>query len=251
MISSLTVFFPAFNDEVSLPGLVAKAFAVLRETTEDFEVIVVNDGSSDGTAAMLEELRVKYAPYMSVITHPENRGYGGALRSGFAAAKKEFVFYTDGDGQYDVGELPQLIDLMESDVGLVNGHKLKRHDPWHRIAIGFLYNRFARTLFRVRLKDLDCDFRLMRRQMLDGFHLTSNSGAICVELVRLVEQTPWRVVETGVHHYPRLHGRSQFFRLRSLLGTFEQLMRLYWRLVVLAPARPARARKPAVDPPAS
>ncbi len=247
MISSLTVFFPAYNDEASLPGLVDKTFAILGDTARDFEVIVVNDGSSDGTAAVLTELCLKHAPYMSVVTHAGNRGYGGALRSGFAAAKKEFVFYTDGDGQYDVGELPQLIELMESDVGLVNGHKLKRHDPWHRIAIGFLYNRFARTLFRVQLKDLDCDFRLMRRQMLDGFQLTSNSGAICVELVRMVEQTPWRVVETGVHHYPRLHGRSQFFRVRSLLGTFEQLMRLYWRLVVLAPAQ--RAHKPAVDRP--
>jgi glycosyltransferase involved in cell wall biosynthesis len=249
VISSLTVFFPAFNDEASLPGLVEKAFAVLRETANEFELIVVNDGSWDGTAAVLEELRVKYAPYMSVVTHAENRGYGGALRSGFAAAKKEFIFYTDGDGQYDVGEMPWLIELMDDDVGLVNGHKLKRHDPWHRIAIGFLYNRFARTLFRVRLRDLDCDFRLMRRQMLDSFQLTSNSGAICVELVRSIEQTPWRVVEIGVHHYPRLHGRSQFFRIRSLIGTFEQLMRLYWRLVVMAPAPPDRTRKPAVDPP--
>jgi glycosyltransferase involved in cell wall biosynthesis len=245
VISSLSVFFPAYNDEASLPELVEKAFAVLQENTADFELIVVNDGSSDGTAAVLEQLRRKHAPYMSVITHPENRGYGGALRSGFAAAKKDFVFYTDGDGQYDVGELPGLIALMENDVGLVNGHKLKRHDPWHRIAIGFLYNRFARALFRVRLKDLDCDFRLMRRQMLDGFQLTSNSGAICVELVRLIEQTPWRVVETGVHHYPRLHGRSQFFRLRSLVDTFWQLMKLYWRLVVLAPAQPRSARKAA------
>jgi glycosyltransferase involved in cell wall biosynthesis len=249
VITSLTVFFPAFNDEASLPGLVDKAFTVLRETACDYEVIVVNDGSWDGTAAVLEELRLKYAPYMSVVTHPENRGYGGALRSGFAAATKEFVFYTDGDGQYDVGELTGLIELMESDVGLVNGHKLKRHDPWHRIAIGFLYNRFARSLFRVKLRDLDCDFRLMRRQMLDGFHLTSNSGAICVELVRMVEQTHWRVVEVGVHHYPRLHGRSQFFRLRSLFSTFEQLMRLYWRLVVLTPAQPNPARKAAADPP--
>jgi glycosyltransferase involved in cell wall biosynthesis len=243
------VFFPAFNDQDSLPDLVDRVFVVLREMAHDFELIVVNDGSSDGTAAVLEQLRVKYAPYLSVVTHAENRGYGGALRSGFAAATKEFVFYTDGDGQYDVSELRGLIELMESDVGLVNGHKLKRHDPWHRIAIGFLYNRFARSLFRVRLRDLDCDFRLMRRQMLDGFQLTSNSGAICVELVRMIEQTHWRVVEIGVHHYPRLHGHSQFFRLRSLIGTFGQLMRLYWRLVVLAPSQPGRTRKPAINPP--
>ena len=95
---SISVFFPAYNDEKSIPTLVETAVAVLRENTSDFEVIVVNDGSQDGTAAVLETLRVKHEPYVRIVTHPENRGYGAALRSGFAAARKQFVFYTDGDG---------------------------------------------------------------------------------------------------------------------------------------------------------
>jgi len=230
---SVSVFFPAYNDAPALPALLGKTFAVLPRCARDFEVIVVNDGSRDATAEVLEELRRKYAPHLRVVTHPENRGYGGALRSGFAAATKELVFYTDGDGQYDPDELPLLVERMGPDVGLVNGYKLQRHDPWHRVWIGRVYNFMARLLFRIRIRDIDCDFRLIRRRLLEEIRLTSTSGTICVELVRKLELSPCRVEEVGVHHYPRLHGRSQFFRVRSLACTFWQLLRLYVRLVVL------------------
>lgn len=234
---SISVFFPAYNDAPSLPSLIGKTFQVLREHASDYEVIVVNDGSFDQTAEVLSRLAEQYAPHLRVITHEKNRGYGGALRSGFAAATKEFVFYTDGDGQYDVGELPKLLALMRSDIGLVNGYKLERNDPWHRICIGNVYNAFARLMFRIRLRDVDCDFRLIRRSMLESIDLTSTSGTICVELVRKLELV-CRVIEVGVHHYPRLHGRSQFFRVRSLAVTLSQLLRLWVRLVLL-PAAPS------------
>ncbi len=229
-VESLSVFFPAYNDAPSLPGLVAKTFDVLREWVEDYEVIVVNDGSFDNTGEVLAELQKQYAPHMRVVTHQVNRGYGGALRSGFAAATKDFVFYTDGDGQYDPSEIPNLLACMADGVGLVNGYKLERSDPAHRIWIGNAYNNFARFLFRVKIRDIDCDYRLIRRSLLDEIQLTSTSGTICVELVRKLELLPWRVVEVGVHHYPRLHGRSQFFRVRSLARTFAQLLRLWMQV---------------------
>jgi len=228
----LSVFFPAFNDAPSLPGLIGKTFDVLDRHVADFEVIVVNDGSADNTGQVLADLQRTYGSRMRIVTHPENRGYGGALRSGFQASTKEFVFYTDGDGQYDVNDLPQLLDAVWPDVGLVNGYKSKRQDPWHRIAIGFLYNRFARVLFRVRLRDIDCDFRLIRRSLLERAQLTSSSGTICVELVKKLEASGMRVVELPVTHLPRLHGRSQFFRVKSLVTTFLQLWRLYIQLVL-------------------
>ena len=230
---SLSVFFPAYNDAPSLPGLVRATFAVLEQHVADYEVIVVNDGSGDRTAEVLEELHGELGPRLRVVTHQQNRGYGGALRSGFAAAEKEFVFYTDGDGQYDAGELPRLLELVGPATGLVNGYKLERHDPAHRVWIGSVYNFCARLLFRVRIRDIDCDYRLIRRALLEKIRLTSTSGAICVELVRKLELSGCEVMEAGVHHHPRLHGRSQFFRIRSLADTLFQLLRLWLRVVIL------------------
>jgi glycosyltransferase involved in cell wall biosynthesis len=230
---SLSVFFPAYNDAPSLPGLLRKTFATLEPYVADYEVIVVDDGSRDGTGQVLEQLRREYSPWLRVVTHAHNRGYGGALRSGFAAAQKEFVFYTDGDGQYDVGELPRLLELAGPATGLVNGYKLERHDPRHRVWIGSVYNLCARLMFRIRIRDIDCDYRLIRRVLLEKIQLTSTSGTICVELVRKLELSGCQVMEVGVQHYPRLHGRSQFFRVRSLAVTFLQLLRLWVRLVIL------------------
>jgi glycosyltransferase involved in cell wall biosynthesis len=233
---SLSVFFPAYNDAPSLPALIEKTFATLRQHVDDYEVIVVNDGSHDETGLVLLQLQKRFGPRMRILTHPENRGYGGALRSGFAAASKEYVFYTDGDGQYDIGELPLLLKQVRNGVGLVNGYKLERNDPWHRIWIGKTYNALARALFQIRIRDIDCDFRLIRRDLMEHLKLTSTSGTICVELVRKLELSGCDVEEVGVHHYPRLHGRSQFFRVKSLATTFGQLIRLYVRLVLMTTA---------------
>jgi glycosyltransferase involved in cell wall biosynthesis len=229
----ISVFFPAYNDAPSLPALLARTFETLGRHAVDYEVIVINDGSRDNTSAVLEDLRREYSPHLRVITHEENRGYGGALRSGFANATKEFVFYTDGDGQYDPAELLTLLRKMAPDVGLVNGYKIARQDPWRRVVIGWVYNRLARFLFRVKLRDIDCDFRLIRKSVLDQLQLSSTSGTICVELVRKIEVLAPKVVEAPVHHYPRLHGVSQFFRVRSLATTFLQLCGLFCRLVLL------------------
>jgi glycosyltransferase involved in cell wall biosynthesis len=231
--SSLSVFFPAYNDAPSLPRLLETTFSTLERYASDYEVIVVNDGSQDKTGEVLEQLAKQYAPNLRIVTHEQNRGYGGALRSGFAAARKEFVFYTDGDSQYDVTELPLLLERMGPKTGLVNGYKLERHDPAHRIWIGRLYNFCARLLFRIRIRDIDCDYRLIRRELLDQIQLTSTSGTICVELVRKLELSGWEVEQVGVHHFERLYGRSQFFRVRSLAVTFGQLLRLWVRTVLL------------------
>jgi glycosyltransferase involved in cell wall biosynthesis len=228
---SLSVFFPAYNDAPSLPELLRKTFAVLEHHVAEYEVIVVNDGSRDQTAAVLADAGRRY-PKLRVLSHPRNLGYGMALRSGLEAARLEYIFYTDGDGQYDVAEIPALLERMAPGVGLVNGYKLERHDPLHRVWIGQVYNFCARLLFRIRIRDIDCDFRLMRRAPVQKMRLRSTSGTICVELVRKFELSGCRVVEVGVHHYPRRHGRSQFFRLRSLAVTLGQLLRLWWDLMV-------------------
>jgi len=230
---SISAFFPAYNDAPSLPGLLETAFRTLEEHFSDYEVIVINDGSTDDTAPLLAGLQQQYGSRLRVVTHGKNQGYGAALRSGFAAATKDLVFYTDGDGQYDPAELMSLYRALQPETGLVNGFKLERNDPRHRIWIGTIYNWFARLLFGVRLRDIDCDFRLIRRRVLDGLNLCSTSGTICVELVRKIEMSGCAVEEAGVHHYARRHGRSQFFRFQSLLTTFYQLLRLRIQLFFL------------------
>lgn len=230
-ICSITAFFPAFNDEGSIAAMVTQALALLPQFTDDYEVIVVNDGSSDGTAAVLDELARQFER-VRVIHHLHNRGYGGALRSGFAHAKKDLVFYTDGDGQYDVGELAKLIPLMTDDVDVVNGYKIKRADSKRRIVLGKIYKFLARLMFGLPIRDVDCDFRLMRRIAIQSIDLVSTSGVVCTEMVYKLRRAGRRFTETPVHHYPRLHGQSQFFTLRRVARTAYDFFALWLKLVV-------------------
>ena len=165
----LSVFFPAYNDSGTIASLVITALQTARELTPDFEIIIVNDGSADATAEIVDELARTY-PEVRVVHHERNRGYGGALRSGFAAATRELVFYTDGDAQYDPAEMAVLWDAFDDDVDLVNGYKISRSDPLHRIVIGRIYHHTVKMLFGLRVRDVDCDFRLMRRSIFDDVH---------------------------------------------------------------------------------
>lgn len=228
---SISAFFPAYNDENSITPLVEKVSAILQQVTNDYEVIVVNDGSSDGTADVLNELATRL-PYLRVVHHPRNRGYGGALRSGFEHATKDMVFYTDGDGQYDVAEIANLIPLMTDDVDVVNGYKRKRSDNRRRIVLGGIYKFLSRNLFGLPIRDVDCDFRLMRRTMIQNIELTSTSGVVCTEMIYKLRMAGCRFAETPVHHYPRLHGQSQFFTVKRVARTGYDFFRLWMKLVV-------------------
>ena len=165
----LSVFFPAYNDAGTIASLVMTALMTAETLTPDYEVIVINDGSADRTAEILDELARVY-PRLRVVHHVRNRGYGGALRSGFATASKDWVFYTDGDGQYDPAEMTVLWERSGDDVDLVNGYKISRSDPFHRIVIGRVYHHTVKLLFGLRVRDVDCDFRLLRRTMFDRIH---------------------------------------------------------------------------------
>lgn len=228
---SLTVFFPAYNDEGSIAELVHETFALLPQLTNDYEVIVVNDGSRDGTAALLEDL-ARMLPRLRVIHHLRNRGYGGALRSGFEHATKDLIFYTDGDGQYDVRELTRLLPLLTDEIEVVNGYKIKRSDDRRRIILGEIYKFLARRMFNLPIRDVDCDFRLMRRAKVQSIDLVSTSGVVCTELIYKLCAIGCRFAETPVHHYPRLHGQSQFFTLRRVARTGWDFLALWMKLVV-------------------
>jgi glycosyltransferase involved in cell wall biosynthesis len=227
----LSIFFPAYNDAGTIASLVIVAHMAAREITDDHEVIVVDDGSPDHTGALLDELAKAYA-WLKVIHHGKNRGYGGALRSGFAAASKELVFYTDGDAQYDPREVARLYQAFVGDVDFVNGYKITRHDPLHRKLIGRAYHWFVKLAFGLRLRDVDCDFRLMRRSVFDKVTLTRSSGVICVELMKKVQDHGYRIAEVPVHHFHRSYGKSQFFNVARVARTLFDLFRLWVELRV-------------------
>jgi glycosyltransferase involved in cell wall biosynthesis len=228
---SLSVFFPALNDSGTIASMVIRAVQAAAALTPDYEVIVVNDGSTDATAQIIDELARTY-PHVRAVHHPENRGYGGALQTGFRSAVKELVFYTDGDAQYDPAEMAALWQRMTPDVDLVNGYKIDRADPLHRIVIGRLYHHTVKRLFGLKVRDVDCDFRLMRRSIFDRIQLEKTSGVICLEMMKKIHDAGFRIVEVPVHHYHRAFGRSQFFNVRRVVRTAGDVLKLWFALVI-------------------
>ncbi|MGH9323133.1 MAG: glycosyltransferase family 2 protein [Vicinamibacteria bacterium] len=223
--------FPAYNDAGTIASMVVSARRTARKLTEDFEILVVDDGSRDGTRAILDELQT-LVPELRVLTHEENRGYGEALRSGFHAATKDLLFYTDGDAQFDPRELSSLHSRLSPGVDYVSGYREKRADPPLRVLVGNPYHRFVRHAFGLRLRDIDCDFRLFRRSVLERFELDETDGSMCIELLKKLEDAGCRFAEAPVHHYPRVYGRSQYFTVAGVLRSYLQLFRLWMRIVV-------------------
>jgi glycosyltransferase involved in cell wall biosynthesis len=231
-MAGLTVFFPAYNDAGTIASLVITSVKVAAALTDDYEVVVINDCSQDDTAKILDELARIYPDHVRIVHHETNRGYGGALRTGFATARKDFIFYTDGDGQYDPSEMTVLWERMRDDVDWVNGWKISRSDPLHRIIIGRIYHHMVKVLFGLKMRDVDCDFRLMRRRIFDVVRLEKNSGVICLEMMKKFQDAGFRIAETPVHHYHRAYGKSQFFNFPRIYQTAIDVMKLWWVLVI-------------------
>jgi glycosyltransferase involved in cell wall biosynthesis len=229
--AGLSVFFPAYNDSGTIASMVIRAVQAASELTPDYEVIVVNDGSADATPQIVDELARTY-PHVRVVHHAKNRGYGGALQTGFRSATKDFIFYTDGDAQYDPAELSLLWARMTPEADLVNGYKISRSDPFHRIVIGRVYHHVVSLLFGLSVRDVDCDFRLMRRAIFEKIDLEKNSGVICLEMMKKITDAGFRIVEVPVHHYHRAFGKSQFFNFRRIAKTAVDVLRLWYELVI-------------------
>src|SRR6195256_612716 len=230
--AGLSVFFPAYNDSGTIASMVIRTVKTASELTPDFEIIVVDDGSADSTAEIADELARTY-PQVRAVHHPKNRDYGAALQTGFRSATKELIFYTDGDAQYDPAELAALWAKMTPDTDLVNGYKISRSDPFHRIVIGRLYHHIVSLLFGLTVRDVDCDFRLMRRAIFEKIDLEKTSGVICLEMMKKIEDAGFRIVEVPVHHYHRAFGKSQFFNFRRIARTGVDVLRLWFALVIL------------------
>lgn len=227
-IKSLSIFFPAYNDSKSIPRLINTANLVAKDITNDYEILVINDGSKDDTKNILEKLQKRYKK-LKVIHHSKNLGYGAALYSGFKYSNKEWIFYTDGDGQYDPKELLLLLKNRNSDIDVVNGYKLRRSDNFVRKILGHLYNFFLHLFYPIPISDIDCDFRLIRRSKIKNIKLNSSGGSVCLELILRLQENGSRFAEVGVHHYKREHGHSEIFNLKNILKMFFENFTFYFK----------------------
>jgi glycosyltransferase involved in cell wall biosynthesis len=243
MKPSISVFFPCYNDAGTISVMVMRALQTLREVSDDYEVFVINDGSQDDSKLILEELARLYPNEFRFVNRDQPSGYGGVLCAGFAMAKKDWIFYTDGDAQYDSRELKLLAQKISDEIDLVNGYKIKRQDPFIRIIIGLAYQYFIQFIFGLRLRDVDCDFRIMRREIFDVIELESTTGTITFEMMKKIQDAGFRLAEVPVHHYYRQYGISQFFNFPRVAATLVRVFYWWWRLVVKQEARKKFAPK--------
>jgi glycosyltransferase involved in cell wall biosynthesis len=208
IVTSLSVVLPAFNEQESVRTAVERALAVLPDLADEWEVIVVDDGSTDSTAEVLDDLLCDRYPQLRLLQHDVNRGYGAALRTGFSWANHELVFYTDADNQFDIGELAHALPMM-SEYDVLVGFRVYRYDSPIRVIVSWFYNVLVRVLFRVRVRDVDCAFKVFRREVLDKIDIETTNFFVDTELVAKARKWNFRIAEKGVRHYPRMAGETK------------------------------------------
>ncbi len=224
-LRGLSVFLPAYNEEGNLQAVVEDLLKVLPDVADAFEVLIVNDGSQDGTAPVADGLAATHR-YVRVVHHPRNLGYGAALRSGIAACRMDYLFFTDTDRQFDVGELPLLV-RHAGEGAIVIGYRIDRQDPWRRRLTGRGWTFLVRALCGLKVRDMNCAFKLFPREAFDGMCLETTGLAINAEILTRAQRAGFRFVEVGVHHFPRRAGRSAFGNFRVIVQALREL----WPLV--------------------
>jgi glycosyltransferase involved in cell wall biosynthesis len=225
---SISVFFPCYNEQENVGRTVEKALDVLEKLNADFEVIIVDDGSSDATGQIADEIVARNGR-VKVVHHPHNLGYGAALQSGFKTATKELVFYTDGDGQFDIAEMPPLIDLMKQ-YDIVSCYRLNRRDPIIRKINGWCWTKLVCLLFGMKIRDIDCAFKLYKREIFDKIELSSTGALIDAEILARAARAGYRITQKGVQHYPRTAGVQSGANIRVILRAFKELFKLHRRI---------------------
>lgn len=222
---SLTIFYPCYNEEANVERVTRAAVAVGRQVADDLEVLIVNDGSRDRTGELADRLAAEMPEVRAVHNRP-NQGYGGALTRGFREATKNWIFYTDGDGQFDLNELPRLLPLLESH-DVVSCYRLDRQDPWVRKLNAWAWSTLVNLLFSIRLRNIDCAFKIYPKPFIDGITLHSRGALIDTEMLAKARNRGLRIAQLGVHHYPRTAGQQTGANLRVILRAFKELFKLY------------------------
>lgn len=224
MKPEISVFFPCYNEADNIKATVTKALGVLSPITDTFEVIIVNDGSTDSTSAVAQALAQQDA-HVKIVTHEQNKGYGAALRSGFAAARYDLVCFTDADGQFDLSEINQFLPLIEK-ADAVLGFRIKRQDKFYRKVNTFIYKTAINLFFRLGVRDIDCAFKMFRREVMRNITITSDGAVASAEMLIKAKKKGYRFAEVGVHHYPRLAGQPTGAKLGVIFKAFAELFKL-------------------------
>lgn len=224
-IGSISVFFPCYNEQENVWRTVEKAVAVLEGLKTDFEIIIVDDGSGDATGKIADEL-ASTDSRIKVVHHASNLGYGAALQSGFRAASKKIVFYTDGDGQFDISEMPALLDLLK-DYDIVSCYRIKRQDSFVRKVNAWCWTKLVCLLFGMKVRDIDCAFKLYKREIFDNIKMSSAGALIDTEILARATGKGYSLVQRGVSHYPRRAGEQTGANLKVILRAFRELFVLY------------------------
>jgi glycosyltransferase involved in cell wall biosynthesis len=226
----ISAVLPAYNEQSVIEPAVRHVADVLGRIVEDFEVVVVNDGSRDRTGEILASLAAEPGLNLRVVTHERNRGYGAALASGFDAATKELIFLTDGDKQFDVAEIAHFLPAMDEQTDLVIGWRRHRADPPMRLFNAWGWKLLVNGLFGYAARDVDCAFKLFRRQVWQSLTVRSRGAAFSAELMIKARRAGFRVKELPVTHFPRPSGRATGARPAVILRAFKELLGLWWSL---------------------
>lgn len=221
---SLTIFYPCHNEVDNVDRVTEQAIEVGRRVSHDLEILIVNDGSTDGTREAADALAERFPEVRPIHQYP-NRGYGGALQAGFRGATKDFIFYTDGDGQFDMNEIENLIPLT-GEYDIVNGYRLDRQDSAMRKLNAWAWGVLIRAVLGLRVRDIDCAFKLYKRAVIDAIEMHSQGALIDAEMLTRAVRKGFTIGEVGVHHYPRTAGEQSGANLKVILRAFRELFRL-------------------------
>jgi len=222
-MKSISIFFPCYNEEKNIATLVEKTIRTISQFSDNYEIIIVNDGSKDKTSIVANNLALKNKN-IRVINHLKNRGYGAALKSGFSNSTKDLIFYTDGDGQFDIQEIEKLLPLIE-DYDIVTGYRMNRRDNILRKLNGFLWTKLTTLVFDFKVRDVDCAFKLYRKKVFDGMELESEGAFLNTEIFAKARKNGFTIKEIGVHHYPRLAGKQTGAKLKVIIRAFYELFK--------------------------
>lgn len=224
-VQSLSVFFPAYNEKGIITETVLKAQKVLETINIPYELLIVDDGSTDGTSEVVDSLAVKDKRIK--VVHQKNGGYGMALRAGFYNSKNDWIVYTDSDGQFDFSEVVKFIEAAE-DADLVWGYRMKRNDPFYRLFFALGWKLSIISLFGLVLKDIDCGFKAVKKQVLDTIPKleSKRGGMINAELALKAKKYGFKIAQVGVHHYPRISGKPTGASIHVIIQSYLDLLKL-------------------------